>query len=163
MHKINNKKGIRQLHTVYPEHAGMLIKLVEGPHGFGSGSDVVRKAIVELYNKFYPPYKGPTFKQAKQLEEKEALDSIPDDVFATETLKGKIIQDSLERKFVLIYWFIPNSFAHFPLEGIKEWAAANTDALQRHLDISKEEPITSVEFSQYTKNVYEQEHGIILE
>lgn len=163
MNKLANKKGIRQLHTIYQEHAEMLIKLVEGPHGFGSGSDVVRKAIVEIYNKFYPPYKGPTYKQKKEEDEVTAAAAITDEEYATDILKGKITPTEAGVPYVSIFWFMSNGLRAFPVEGIKEWAEKNPDAVSSHLELIKENNLDEALSSSYMKTLWKSEYGIILE
>lgn len=119
--RYSKKTIIRKLHSIYPEHDKMIKKLVDSPLGFSSLSDVVRRAIVELYNVHFPPYKvAPTFKQKKIIEKVEAFEAIPEEQYVID-LGGLVYQTTTTP--IAVFAMMGNEIRSFPLAGIKETLA----------------------------------------
>lgn len=135
---------------------------------FTSASDVVRQALEFFHDKTYPNYifrLSPTQQlKAQELESKKEAEALPNEQFALENLKALVLPDTTGKLFFIIYWFQSKEFAHFPLEEVKTWflEEANKAAINKHLEFSKDVLVKDFPFTNYTRQYFERDYGIIL-
>lgn len=158
-----NRKAVQKMISIFPAHQVMIDRFLL-VKGIASTSELFRQALVFYYEETFKDAYDTVRKQQLEAQQVKAMEEkfVTDEEFALQTLNALIVKDSLENKFFIIYWFQNKEFAHFPLVGVKEWALENKAAIEDHLRFSKEKPIKDFDFSQYSKDLYERNYGIIL-
>lgn len=137
----NETKLIQRPFSIHPvKHVQILEHFISEGRAT-SQSDVVRQALVYYHDKIYPNYifhLNPTAKKKlKVMEEEAAFESVPNEVFAVETLKGMVVKSQDGIEYVLLHQ-IANWILCIPLEGIKEWSHIHKADVDFHLDKIKE-------------------------
>ena len=159
------RKTITTAFSLMPRHAEIIEHFIDDKKTFTSASDVVRQALEFFHDKTYPVYifhLNPAAKDKKEIQDqREALISMPDETFALETIKGKVVIDSAGKPFVLIHQQ-GNSLNLIPLEDIKEWAAQHGPELNFHLDKLISKSIDDITSNPAIKQAFEQQFGIVL-
>lgn len=156
-------KIIGQSIGLTPIHIAMLDNFIVSK-GHTNYSDTVRRAIEFFHDKTFPDYvyKETEAEKIKReaRETKEAMEAIPAEQFAIETLKANIEADGNGTKYAVIHVF-GNSIGAFPLSEIKEWAATHQSDVELHLNKLKEMPLED-QYSGYMSDLFKRDYGITL-
>lgn len=129
----NSKNLVQSMFGITKYHKGLIDMLIKNK-GFTSGSDVVRRAIEELYEHYYPPYRQPSpagkFKQ-KKLEEQETFENMSPSDYAR-SLKLTVLPTTDGREIALIRIIgAPARLDPYPVERIKE-LGEDSQLIQEH-------------------------------
>lgn len=136
------EKKIKKLVSISERTNEYIFRLMD-KYGTTSYTEVIRRAVTELYDTEFPAYleKSTAMRiREKRLTEEESFKTMPDEEYATKVLHGIILKDSTNTPYVIMHWF-GNSLGAKPVLGCKDWFSTRMDIVENHHLLCKNTPI----------------------